>query len=102
MSETAKTAEAEPSTSLKKSLLAQVVAQEIKTSSANTENKTPSFTSFSWNFGKKQSDPTNGKETPALKAEATPGGFIFGSRLSEKVTNVSLYIYYNLIIDCLI
>jgi hypothetical protein len=76
----------EPQTSLKKSLLAQVVAQELGTTPNTLENKKP-IPSFSWDFGKKKTADTNGKETSTNKVESS-GGFIFGSRLADKVTNV--------------
>lgn len=85
---------------MKKSLLAQVVAQELGTSSNSSENKKPAIPSFSWDFGKKKTDnasTTNGKDTAsAPKTESSSGsGFIFGSRLADKVTNVSkFYILY--------
>lgn len=79
----------ESSMNLKKSTLAQVVEKELGSSTAAENKKPPVSSSFEWSFGKKK-DATNGKNatTSTPKIEPSVGGFVFGSRLSEKVTNV--------------
>jgi hypothetical protein len=67
----------------------------LGTTSNALENKKPTIPSFSWDFGKKKAEiketTANGKEA-SVKNDSAGEGFIFGSRLADKVTNVSFFI----------